>query len=334
MKLRTLVGGAVGGVGLATVVNRVLAARSGDLEPPFDGKTGTYRWRGFDVAYTEAGDPDDPDLCCLHGISLAGSSHEFADIVDALAEDYHVVAPDLPGFGRSERHPLLYSGSLYCTFVEDFLRDLTDEPTVLASSLSGAYAAVAAESEPVAELLLVCPTADTMPGRRTWLRTLFRTPVVGQALYNVLASKASIRHFNADHGFHDPAKLTDERLAYQWRTAHQPGARFAVASFIAGFLDVDVALGTVLSAVDAPVTLVWGRESELSPLSEGKALAEAADARLIVFDEADLQPHVEHPDQFVHQVVHGHAMNETSMTDIEITETGGSDAEDATAEDT
>jgi len=320
MRLRSIAGAAVGAVGLTAVANRFLASRAGDLEPPLAGDHETYRWRGFDIAYTEAGDPEDPDLLLLHGVNASGSSHEFRHVFDDLAEDYHVVAPDLPGFGRSDRPPLLYSGPLYATFVEDFARDLTGDATVVASSLAGAYATAAAGSVDFAELILVCPTATTFPGRRPWLRTAFRAPLVGEALYNLITSKASIRYFNADHGYYDEANVTDELVDYQWQTSHQPGARYAPGSFVGGFLDLDVDLGDELSNVDEPVTLVWGREASITPLEGGQKLAEAADARLVVFDESDVQPHVEHPAQFVRQVLRDRL--DPDATDIEITEPG------------
>jgi len=53
-----------------------------------------------------------------------------------------------------------------------------------------------------------------------------------------------------------------------------------------------------------PITLVWGRNADISPLENGRELADEADARLVVFDESLLLPHVEHPDQFV-DVVRG-----------------------------
>ena len=40
----------------------------------------------------------------------------------------------------------------------------------------------------------------------------------------------------------------------------------------------------------------------MSPLSDGRELADASDARLVVFDRARLLPHVEHPDRFVETV--------------------------------
>jgi len=299
MEFKRLLSATAVGLGSVAAANRTLRNGPEELSPPLGRPLSTYRWRGFDVAYTEAGDPDDPDLLLLHGINAAGSSHEFRYVVDALAEKYHVVAPDLPGFGHSDRPPLLYSGSLYVTFVGDFLEDVTDEPRVLASSLSAAYAAVAAEDSAVDELGLVCPTATTVPGQRTWVRSLLRSPVVGEGLYNLIVSKPAIRYFLEDHGFADPANITDEWVEYDWKTTHQPGARFAPASFVAGFMDLDVDLGAVLAGLDVPTTIYWGRDAEITSLSQGEELAEAADARLVVFDSADLLPHAEHPEEFV-----------------------------------
>ena len=302
MSLKRLLGRTAAGLGAVAVGNAALRADPDDFEAPLGRPTKTYRWRGFDVAYTEAGDPANPDLLLLHGINAAGSSHEFRYVVDALAETYHVVAPDLPGFGHSDRPPLLYSGSLHVAFVGDFARELTDEPTVVASSLSAAYVA-AAEDVSATEFVLICPTATTIPGQRTWLRSLLRSPVVGEGLYNLLTSKPSIRYFLADHGFANAASIPDEWVEYDWRTAHQPGARFAPASFIGGFLDLDVDLGALLADPDVPTTVVWGRDAELPPLETGRDLAERADARLVVLDNADLLPHAEHPEAFVELLV-------------------------------
>ncbi len=134
---------------------------------------------------------------------------------------------------------------------------------------------------------------------KTWLRELLRAPVLGEAVFNLLGSKPSIRYFNADHGYWDPAKAGEEWQEYEWRTTHQEGARFAPASFIAGDLNSDLALGPALADLDVPTTILWGREADLPPLAEGRELAETADARLVVFDEAMLLPHVEFPEQFV-----------------------------------
>lgn len=55
---------------------------------------------GFNVFYREAGPKDAPTILLLHG--FPSSSHMFRDLISLLADRFHVVAPDLPGFGQSD----------------------------------------------------------------------------------------------------------------------------------------------------------------------------------------------------------------------------------------
>jgi pimeloyl-ACP methyl ester carboxylesterase len=55
---------------------------------------------GLKVFYREAGPAAAPKLLLLHGFPT--SSHMFRDLIPALADRYHIVAPDLPGFGQSD----------------------------------------------------------------------------------------------------------------------------------------------------------------------------------------------------------------------------------------
>ena len=54
---------------------------------------------GLEVFYREAGDPSNPKLVLLGG--FPASSHQFRDLIPALADRFHVVAPDYPGFGNT-----------------------------------------------------------------------------------------------------------------------------------------------------------------------------------------------------------------------------------------
>jgi pimeloyl-ACP methyl ester carboxylesterase len=56
---------------------------------------------GLKIFYREAGDKTRPTLLLLHGFPSA--SHMFRDLIPELANRYHVVAPDLPGFGMTEQ---------------------------------------------------------------------------------------------------------------------------------------------------------------------------------------------------------------------------------------
>jgi pimeloyl-ACP methyl ester carboxylesterase len=63
----------------------------------------TYRSADVDgvkIFYRQAGNPEKPALLLLHGFPSA--SHMFRDLIPLLADHFHLVAPDLPGFGQSD----------------------------------------------------------------------------------------------------------------------------------------------------------------------------------------------------------------------------------------
>ena len=60
---------------------------------------GTESVEGLDIFYREAGAADAPQIVLLHGFPT--SSHMFRDLIPKLAKDFHVIAPDYPGYGLS-----------------------------------------------------------------------------------------------------------------------------------------------------------------------------------------------------------------------------------------
>lgn len=55
---------------------------------------------GIKIAYREAGDPHKPTLLLLHG--YPSSAHQYRKVFNRLADTYHLIAPDYPGFGLSD----------------------------------------------------------------------------------------------------------------------------------------------------------------------------------------------------------------------------------------
>lgn len=78
---------------------------------------------GLKIAYREAGDPKNPKLVLLHG--FPAGSHQYRDLIRSLAGQFHVIAPDYPGFGESDiPDPAKYNYSFdgISTVVEHFLQ--------------------------------------------------------------------------------------------------------------------------------------------------------------------------------------------------------------------
>lgn len=76
-------------------------ARSADS--PLQVHYRTMEVQGINVFYREAGRADAPSVLLLHG--FGASSHMFRDLIPTLAQDYHVIAPDLPSFGQTAVPP-------------------------------------------------------------------------------------------------------------------------------------------------------------------------------------------------------------------------------------
>lgn len=64
----------------------------------------TEKINGVDIFYREAGDKNKPTLVLLHGYPT--SSHMYRNLINDLSDKYHLIAPDYPGYGKSEQ-PLM-----------------------------------------------------------------------------------------------------------------------------------------------------------------------------------------------------------------------------------
>jgi pimeloyl-ACP methyl ester carboxylesterase len=80
---------------------------------------------GVDIFYREAGDPNAPAVVLLHGFPT--SSHMFRNLIPALADRYHVIAPDYPGYGQSgmpDRKQFDYTFDHFADLVDELLRSI------------------------------------------------------------------------------------------------------------------------------------------------------------------------------------------------------------------
>ena len=104
---------------LASLATMDMPAKSQDLYDPLQVQYHTESIQGTDIFYRETGSKEAPAILLLHGFPT--SSHMFRDLIPELAENYHVIAPDYPGFGQSgapNRADFDYTFENYATVVE------------------------------------------------------------------------------------------------------------------------------------------------------------------------------------------------------------------------
>ncbi|MCL2665096.1 MAG: alpha/beta fold hydrolase [Defluviitaleaceae bacterium] len=188
-------------------------------------RSATYRWRYGDVSYvaTGRGSP----LLLIHDTETGGSRLEWEQCIRSLSKRYRVYAPDLPGYGRSAKPGLSYSAYLYCSFINDFIRDVAGGAVYAAGSGRGAaFAAMARSLEPqlYKKMILLAPNGFAPPSRlRKFFGRLLSLPLLGETVYNAMSARARMK--------------SDGR--YLMAHAGGAAARHAVAAEYDGSLDAD-----------------------------------------------------------------------------------------------
>jgi pimeloyl-ACP methyl ester carboxylesterase len=299
--VRPLAAGA-GLTGAMAAFNR--SVRNGP--PPTNALGGDERrwnWRGHGIFTTSTG--SGTPVLLVHGIYAGASSYEFRKLFPLLGAAHRVVAIDLLGCGNSDRPNIGYSAETFTELIVDALAEFGagEAMTLVGSSLGAAFAirAAARTNGRVAQLVAICPTGlggilDREPnGPQRAVTELLRLPLAGEALFNALASRPSIRFF-LGQSYAEPASVTPEVVDHYYAVAHQPGARFVPAYFVGGGLNCEVARD--LPFVDAPMLVAWGeRASRFSPLANaGEYIKLAQDAKLVTFPSSGLLPHEEEPE--------------------------------------
>jgi pimeloyl-ACP methyl ester carboxylesterase len=297
------------GVAALAAVNASIARST--VEPEDNSLGGEAREFAFEhgrAFYRVAGVEDGREpLIFLHDIGAGASSFMWRKNFDPLAADFRVYAPDLPGFGFSDKFANApYSADLYTAFIRDFLRqEVRSAPAhLIAGGLSAAFAVRVADEYPalVNSLTLIAPNVlDTMSARPDLSGAAFygllHSPVLGASFYNAMTSERSLRDYARTRLFYERRFATPRLIAHYYTTSHQPGAQHAVAAFLSGYLNTDTR--EAFARLEQPVTLVWGKQDLTTPVTQAAALLSLnAHARLEVFDRCRMMPQTEHAEKF------------------------------------
>jgi pimeloyl-ACP methyl ester carboxylesterase len=246
---------------------------------------------GIRVHLLEAG--EGPALVLLHGLSATHANWEHT--IAGFADRFRVIAPDLPGHGRSEKPDAPYTIDFYAGIVRSLGHALgIPEAIVAGNSLGGQIAVEVGAAYPAwtRAVVLVAPAGTFGAVARRLGRVV--DVFAGPRLLRLALPRALERsvHDPALPGYEARRRLLAERLA------HEDYPRFAraVRRSIAGAL---AAGDEACARLAQPTLVVWGREDRIVPVVCGEQYCRfLPNASLLVLGQCGHQPGLEQPDTF------------------------------------
>jgi pimeloyl-ACP methyl ester carboxylesterase len=258
--------------------------------------------RGARIRFVEAG--SGPPLVLVH--DYLASRFAWDDVLPRLAENFHVIVPDLPGFGESEKPP----PNRYRYDFEGFSESLVDLVAALGlgrvslcgHAMGGAVTLTLAASHAhvVQKLVLVNPLVYP-PKRPDTLSRIAGIPVLGPLVFKQLYGRALFRSRLLGDSRPPANGAASRRVDKLFELFDAPAAREAAYATMRAMLDTR-SLTASVPRVTAPTLIAWGRGNRAAPVAHGRRLArELGGARFEVFDCGSSPPE-ECPEAFADSV--------------------------------
>jgi len=265
-------------------------------EPVFDGQAYIF----------EAGVDHPVSVVLIHGVGDTGAK-DWESLIPLLAEHYHVVAFDLPGFGRSSKQNVLYSPVRYADFVKWVVSRYVKGPFVLIGhSLGGAvalrYAAMSPEGMQrlilidVAGILHRVTYSEQMMHMkpRQWQSKLPGSPIdtlndIVRELLEKMDRKSITKYFD---------RILEDESLRKTVLKSDPQKIAGLALILEDFSEV-------IDQVKTPTVVIWGSDDAVAPLRTGKILAgRLPNASLVTLPQCGHVPMVQNLDRFNWIVLH------------------------------
>ncbi len=287
-------------IGVPALINAVVSKRAKRLPPPTWGEAETYRSKHGKISYQHLGEGS--PVLLLHTFGPGHGNEEWRRAADMLAENHEIFAPDLLGWGQSDKPSMTYDGELYIELIGDILKSVVGEPAVVvAAGLSAAYAVQLAvdQSELIRAMALVVPSGIELHGdepdfKDAMVHRLLRLPVLGTSALNVYTSRSAIANYLRREVYAAPGRVDEALIDRHYRSSHEPGAHASLAAFLSGYLNHGVR--EILEQVEAPVWIGWGRHAATTPIESADLwLSHLGGADLEVFEGCGILPHAEAP---------------------------------------
>lgn len=246
-------------------------------------------------------------LLLLHSMMLGASHREWDGVIDALAEQYHVYALDLPGFGNSFSPETPWTAYQYANFLHTFISDEIGRAVCICGANGGADLALVLSllhPEDLRRLILLSPegigkgfatAADTKP------LSLLLSPLIGTQLFLSGTSKAKIRTM-LEASFYAKERISPE-MVRQYQDAARCGSHAQVTFAMLRTRLYAADTKNAFAQLSLPFLMIWGEKNEQNPA----AYLETAEkmkthGSFLLFEDVSALPHLENSGAFIENV--------------------------------
>jgi pimeloyl-ACP methyl ester carboxylesterase len=251
----------------------------------------TLTLNGLPARYLQAGDPAHKTILFLHG-GIGPARLHWEPALEPLADTYHVLALDLPGFGGTAALPAMTTTGLL-DWIHKFLQQLGVEQVILVGNSFGCLLArLYAAAYPAQIIAVIFVNGGAVPKFPPVLGSLGNVPAVGTLLFGFFGRMA-VAERTLNGLIHIKSVMT---------ASFKTEAKQAASGF-AGLMRMLTASPLPSTTPQAPVLILWGTEDTFAPVKDGKAVhAALPGSKWVEIADCGHMPQLEAPDVFVWQV--------------------------------
>ena len=274
--------------------------------PDKDVQESWFTFDGIRTHCLQAGDSGSP-VVLIHGAGLDSALLSWAEVIGPLGASHQVFAPDLPGYGRSDRPVMQYTVEFYIKFVKNLLDELhLEKVSLVGLSLGGAIALGLTLEMPgrIEKLVLVSSYGiqdKTAAHRLSYLYV--HLPYLDELSYWLMGRSRGLIRWSLLAGIiYSPEHLTEELIEQVYRAAREPGAGKAFISVQRNDMQWNGLRSDFrqrLSEIRRPTLLIHGREDTAVPLDYAKSAQRSiAGSKLYIMEGCRHWPQREKPGEF------------------------------------